>query len=111
MITNYIRKNKAGLAAVALTLGISIVFLFIPELSFAQFGGGGSGFESKVQNINTSLITRILPLVSIFGLFYAAVLAISGDGEAKGKIFGVLLASTVGFLAPMIIEWLKGLAL
>jgi len=109
LITNYIRKNKAGLVTVALMLGISAVFLLVPELSFAQFGG--SGFESKVQNINTSLITRILPLVSIFGLFYAAVLAISGDGEAKSKIFGVLLASTVGFLAPMIIEWLKGLAL
>lgn len=111
MITNYIRKNKAGLMTAALMLGITAFFLLVPEFSFAQFGGGGSGFESKVQSINTSLITRILPLVSIFGLFYAAVLGISGDGEAKGKIFGVLLASTVGFLAPMIIEWLKGLAL
>lgn len=92
-----------------LVLGVATFFVLFPEFSFAQFGG--SGFESKVQNINTNLITRILPLVSIFGLFYAAVLAITGDGEAKGKIFGVLIASTVGFLAPMIIEWLKGLAL
>lgn len=109
MIINFIRTNKAGLTTMALMLGISAIFLLLPEISFAQFGG--SGFESKVQNINTSLITRILPLVSIFGLFYAAVLAITGDGEAKGKIVGVLIASAVGFLAPMIIEWLKGLAL
>lgn len=109
MITNWIRMNKAGLMTIALMMGISAVFLLVPQLSFAQFGG--SGFESKVQNINTSLITRILPLVSIFGLFYAAVLAITGDGEAKGKIIGVLIASAVGFLAPMIVEWLKGLAL
>lgn len=101
--------NKAGLVTVALMLGIAAIFLLVPELSFAQYGG--SGFENKVQNINTGLITRILPLVSIFGLFYAAVLAITGDGEAKGKIIGVLIASAVGFLAPMIIEWLKGLAL
>lgn len=109
MITNYIRMNKAGLLTIALMLGVSALFLLVPELGFAQYGG--SGFESKVQNINTNLITRILPLVSIFGLFYAAVLAISGDGEAKGKIVGVLIASAAGFLAPMIIEWLKGLAL
>lgn len=109
MIVNFIGKNKAGLCTLALMLGIAVFFLFLPEFSFAQFGG--SGFESKVQSINTNLITRILPLISIFGLFYAAVLAISGDGEAKGKIFGVLLASVIGFLAPMIIEWLKGLAL
>ena len=101
--------NKAGLMTIALMLGISAFFLLVPQLSFAQFGG--SGFESKVQNINTNLITRILPLISIFGLFYSAALAISGDGEAKGKIIGVLLASGLGFLAPMIIEWLKGLAL
>ena len=68
MITNYIRKNKAGLMTAALMLGITAFFLLVPELSFAQFGGGGSGFESKVQSINTSLITRILPLVSIFWL-------------------------------------------
>jgi len=101
--------NKANLLIFALMMGISVVFLLLPEISFAQIGG--SGFENKVQNINTNLITRILPLVSIFGIFYAAVLAIAGDGEAKGKIFGVLLASAFGFLAPMIIEWLKGLAL
>jgi hypothetical protein len=117
LIKNYIWRNKTTFCnfnlpfflTVALLLGISAVFLFVPEFSFAQFGG--SGFETKVQNINTNLITRILPLVSIFGLFYATVLAITGDGEAKGKIFAVLLASATGFLAPMIIDWLKGLAL
>ena len=109
MILKWIMENKLNLTAFTLLLGITVLILIVPEFSMAQLGG--SGFESKVQNINTNLITRILPLVSSFGLFYAAVLAISGDGEAKGKIIGVLIASATGFLAPMIIEWLKGLAL
>ncbi len=109
MMIKWIMENKVGLVTFTLILGLTALLLFLPEFSFAQMGG--SGFESKVQNINNNLITRILPLVSIFGIFYAAVLAISGDGEAKGKIIGVLFASAMGFLAPMIIEWLKGLAL
>jgi len=110
MTLNWFRLNKAGVFTLALMVGFFAVLTFFPEVSFAQFGGG-SGFESKVQNINSNLITKILPLISIFGIFYASALAISGDGEAKGKIFGVLLASAIGFLAPLIIEWLKGLAL
>lgn len=109
MILKWITENKASVITFALMLGITALLVFVPEFSQAQMGG--SGFENKVRNINNSLITSILPLVSIFGLFYAAVLAISGDGEAKGKIIGVLIASAVGFLAPMIIDWPKGLAL
>lgn len=108
MISKWFTENKAEAFAFALMVGLTAVFLLVPELSFAQYG---SDFESKVGSINSNLITRILPLISVFGLIYASVLAINGDGEAKGKIFGVLFASVVGFLAPQIIEWLKGLAL
>lgn len=109
MTAKWIQENKINILMLVLMIGLTAIIFLAPELSFAQYGG--SGFESKVQNINSNLITRILPLVSIFGIFYAAVLAITGNGEAKGKIMGVLLASAAGFLAPMIIEWLKGLAL
>lgn len=109
MIIKWAKENKAQLAACALMFTLTLVFLLLPELGFAQYGG--SDFESKVGNINANIITRILPLISVFGLIYASILAINGDGDAKGKIFAVLLASVVGFLAPQIIEWLKGLAL
>jgi hypothetical protein len=108
MISTWLKENKAGLCTLALMVGLTTLFTLVPDLSFAQYG---SDFESKVGNINSNLITRILPLISVFGLIYASVLAINGDGEAKGKIFGVLFASVVGFLAPQIIEWLKALAL
>lgn len=109
MILSWIQENKASLMTFALMVGIFAVFSMVPELSFAQYGG--SGFEDKIRNINSNLITRILPLLSVFGLVYASILAVNGDGEAKGKIFTVLLVSVIGFLAPTIIEWLKNLAM
>lgn len=109
MILSWIRENRAGLQTFALAVGISAFFILVPEVSFAQFGG--SGFEDKVRNINSNLITRILPLLSVLGIFYGATLAITGDGEAKGKIVTILVVSVIAFLAPMLIEWLKGIAM
>lgn len=110
MFLSWVKENKSGLLTLALVAGVAAIVMFMPELSFAQYGGG-SGFEGKMQSINSTLITRILPLVSVLGLVYASVLAINGDGGAKGKIIMVLVASVIGFLAPTIIEWLKGLAM
>lgn len=93
----------------ALMVGAFALFSFVPELSFAQYGG--SGFEDKIRNINSSLITRIMPLLSVFGIVYASVLAINGDADAKGKIFTVLLVSAICFLSPQIIEFLKSIAM
>lgn len=109
MYLSWVRKNKINLLWIALIIGLSALVTLVPELGFAQFGG--SGFESKVENINSTLITRLLPLLSVFGLVYASILAINGDADAKGKIVMVLIVSVIGFLAPSIIEWLKGMAM
>ncbi len=89
-------------SSIALYLGI----MLIPELCLAQ-GFGGSGFESKVKGLTDSLVTVILPAISIIGLIYAAILAASGDANAKSRMILVMFASTIGFLAPVIISWLK----
>ena len=65
------------------------------------------GFESKMQNLTGQLIGTVLPLMSILGLVYAALLALSGDAAAKAKIITVLTVSLIGFLAPAIIQWLQ----
>ena len=84
-------------------LGIYLLVLS-PELSY-----GFSGFESKVKSLNNSLTSTVLPLVSILGLVYAAILAVIGDGAARGRITMVIVASVVGFLAGPIIRWIQSI--
>lgn len=79
--------------------------IFYSDFAFAQWGG--SGFESKMQGLTTKLISVILPLLSILGLVYAVFLAITGDGNFKGRLTTIVICSVVGFLAPQLINWLK----
>ena len=90
-------------------VGVTGFMIFFPELSFAQVIGGG-GFEGKLQNLTNSIINVILPAVSILGLVYAAILAVTGDGAARQRMIFVVIASIVGFLAPIIIGWFKSAA-
>ena len=82
--------------------GLIACFVLFPELGLAQ-----SGFESKVNGLTDKLIAVVLPAVSILGLIYAAILAATGDQAAKSRMVLVAFASIVGFLAPIIIGWLK----
>lgn len=87
-----------------LTLLIFGILLIVPEFAFAI------GFESKVQNLTTQLITVVLPLLSVLGLVYAVFMAVTGDGAAKGRIIFVISCSILGFLAPQIISWIQSVA-
>lgn len=82
---------------------VAILFLF-PELAFAN-----GAFESKMSNLNSKLTSVVLPLVSICGLVYAAILGMSGSGEAKSRMIMVIVASTIGFLAGPIIRFVQSI--
>lgn len=86
-----------------LSVGMVGVCALFPELALAQFGG----FESRVTGLTRSIVTVILPALSVLGLIYASILAVTGDGAAKGRIVTVVVCSIVGFLAPLIIKWLQ----
>ena len=92
----------AVLAALAL-------FLLFPDAAEAQLNIGGGGFEGKLRNLQDALIGTILPVVSTIGLVYAAILSISGSGEGRGKVVGVVFMSVVGFMARYIIEFFKNI--
>ena len=81
--------------------------LFYPDSVFAQWGG--SGFESKMQGLTSKLISVILPLLIILGLVYAVFLALTGDGNFKGRLSTIVICSVIGFLAPQLINWLKSI--
>ena len=87
---------------------LAVSLIFTPELALAQIGGiGGNDLAGKMNGLTNSVITVILPAVSVLGLVYSAILAATGDQAAKSRMVLIAFASIVGFLAPIIIGWLK----
>ncbi len=101
--------SKKTIWMVALLLGVVILYSVFPESSFAQdIGGiGGDALSQRVNGLTNKIIGTILPAISILGLVYSAILAASGDQGAKGRMILVIIASIVGFLAPMLIHWFQ----
>lgn len=99
-------KNKFWVVCFLSIVGSLILFA---EPSLAQ-GFGGSGFETRIKGFTDNLLSVILPAVSILGLIYAAMLAASGDEGAKKRMTLVVIASVIGFLAPLIIRWFQSAA-
>lgn len=99
--------NKTTLIWVMALVGMGFLMMISPEFAHAQFAGG---LESKVQGVTNGLINFLLPAASVLGLVYAAILAATGDASAKQRMVLVVIASIVGFLAPLIIRWLQGMA-
>ena len=80
--------------------------LIMADQAWGQIGVGN--FESKMNNLNRNLVSRVLPLVSTCGLIYAAFLMAIGNAEARSKAMAVIGGSILGFLAPTLIRWLAG---
>lgn len=99
--------SKLGLALMTGMI-LGLVLWLTPEMALAQFSGGG--LESKVNSVTRGLTHFLLPAASVIGLIYASILAATGDASAKQRMVLVLFASVIGFLAPLIIKWLQGIA-
>jgi uncharacterized membrane protein len=99
--------NKENMITLGILIALVAVMVLMPDIALAQYAGG---FESKMQGLTTKLITVILPLVSVIGLVYAVILAVTGDGAAKARIIMVIVCSVIGFLAPHIIGWFQSAA-
>ena len=101
--------RKSIIWTVCLILGMCLVVTLFPQLSLADVGGvGGDALSQRVNGLTNKIIMTILPAVSILGLVYSAILAASGDQGAKPRMILVIIASIVGFLAPIVIRWFQG---
>lgn len=92
---------------VTFVLGIGALMVICPDLAGAQFAGA---LESKVNGITSGITGFLLPAVSALGLIYAAILAATGDASAKQRMVLIVVASVIGFLAPLVIRWVQGMA-
>lgn len=97
--------RKLDLWVAFLCIGTMGICVCMPEFALAF-----DEFQTRVTNLTGSLVTVVLPALSILGLLYASALAVTGDGAAKGRIATVIGCSIVGFLAPVIIKWLQSVS-
>ena len=91
---NQFTTLRASLKWIAI-LSLVMLTLYCSEAAWSQLLG--SGFESRMKGLTNQLMTVILPLISVLGLVYAVILALTGDGAAKGRIIMVIVCSIVGF--------------
>jgi hypothetical protein len=93
---------KRTLSIVLPALMIMGIVLLIPDLGYCSV-------ESTLSNISTRLISTILPLVSILGLVFAAISFAMGNPNARGHLMLAIFGAAVGFGAPSIISFIRGL--
>ncbi len=70
---------------------------------------GYCSVESTLTNIQTKLITVILPLVAILGLVFAGLSFVSGSPSARQHLVLAVVGAVIGFGAPSIVTFIRGL--
>ena len=73
-----------------------------PDLAMASV-------ESTLGALQSKLITTILPLCAILGLMSAAFSFFMGNPNAKSHVYLAIGGAAVGFGAPSIVAFIRGL--
>ena len=85
---------------------VPVLFLGIltlaPELAFCSV-------ESSLNAVQSKLIGTILPLLAILGLVIAAFSFVMGSPNARSHLFLAIIGAIVGFGAPSIVQFIRGL--
>ncbi len=76
--------------------------LLLPEIGYGSV-------ESTLTNIQTKLITVILPVVAILGLVFAGLSFVSGSPGARQHLVLAVFGAIIGFGAPSIVTFIRGL--
>ena len=93
-------KNLRYLLPVA-AIGAAAIIL-TPDIAMASV-------ESSLTAIQAKLINVLLPLIGILGLCFAALSFFIGNPNAKAHLFLAMLGAAVGFGAPSIIAFIRGM--
>jgi hypothetical protein len=93
------------MSSVARCYGIFALAMCLMFGSTIAFGS----VESSLMAIQTKLINVILPLVGILGLVFAAFSFFTGNPNARSHLFLAMVGAAVGFGAPSIIAFIRGM--
>ncbi len=83
-------------------------YLVIGAIALAPAVGFCS-VESSLAAIQGRLITTILPLVAILGLVFAGLSFVAGSPNARTHLTLAIFGAAIGFGAPSIIAFIRGL--
>lgn len=88
---------------------LRIFFLMFIIAAFVFPTVGFCSVESTLAAIQGRLITTILPLVAILGILFAALSFATGSQNARSHLMLAVIGAMVGFGAPSIIAFIRGL--
>ncbi|MBI4404093.1 MAG: hypothetical protein HY537_08030 [Deltaproteobacteria bacterium] len=80
----------------------AVVYFAFPAIGYATV-------ESTLTAVQGKLITTILPLVAILGLVFAGLSFAMGSPNARSHLVLAIIGAVVGFGAPSIVQFIKGL--
>ena len=79
--------------------------LILVALPAAGFGS----VEGTLDAIQSKLISVILPLMAILGLVFAGLSFVMGSPNARNHLFFAIIGAVIGFGAPSIVSFIRGL--
>ena len=92
--------NRKSLFLFSLFMGMGL--LLGPEIGLASV-------ESTLTAVQAKLINVSLPLVAILGMVFAAFSFFIGNPGAKNHFILAIMGAVIGFGAPSIISFIRGL--
>lgn len=90
------KVNRAG---IFILLG-ALVFLIVPELTFASV-------ESSMVMMQDKLLNTILPLLSVLGLLFAGLAYLTGSPNARSYLTAAIIGAMIGFGAQSIVTLIR----
>ena len=89
--------NRYLLPVLTLAVGLAL-----PSLGYCSV-------ESTLAAMQNKLVTVILPLVGILGLMFAGLSFYTGNANARSHLILAIVGAVVGFGAPSIIAFIRGM--
>ena len=83
-------------------LVVLLVMIALPTIGYCSV-------ESTLTNMQNKLITVILPLAAILGLVFAGLSFVSGSPNARQHFMLAMMGAAVGFGAPSIVAFIRGI--
>lgn len=87
---------------VVFAIAFTLMWLSFPTI-------GHCSVESTLAAIQGKLIGTILPMVAILGLVFAGLSMAAGSPNARSHLTLAVLGAVIGFGAPSIINFVRGL--
>ena len=85
--------------------GYIIAIFLMPQLGLAA----RYGVERTLNNIESSLLQKLLPILASIGLICAGISFAMGNQNARAHLTFAIFGAIIGFLAPHLVDFIRGM--